>query len=97
MRIEWLEQALEDFDEAMGYIAERNPKAATEVALRVHRQASQLRHHPLLGRQGRVEGTRELVVGGTHFVIPCRFDGQGLIEILAVMHDAQEWPGGFSD
>jgi addiction module toxin, RelE/StbE family len=96
MQIEWLDRALDDFDEAMSYIAERNPQAAQDVARQVHRQVAQLRFHPLLGRPGRVEGTRELVIGGTHFVLPYRFDGRDLAEILAVMHDAQEWPGGFA-
>lgn len=97
MRIEWLEQALDDFDAAMSYIAEQNPKAAHKIAQTIHRQVSQLRQNALIGRPGRVENTRELVVSGTHFIIPYRFNGHNLIELLAVMHDAREWPEKFGE
>ncbi|MFM9912011.1 MAG: type II toxin-antitoxin system RelE/ParE family toxin [Methylophilaceae bacterium] len=33
MQVEWLPQALADFDEAMAWIAERNPEAAQQTAM----------------------------------------------------------------
>ena len=95
MRIEWLEQALDDFDAAIAYLDEQNPQAARKIAKIIHLQVQQLHQMPLIGRRGRVENTRELVVPGTHFIIPYRFDGHHLIELLAVMHDAREWPEKF--
>lgn len=95
MRIEWLDKALDDFDAAMSCIAERSPDAARQVALAIYRQVGHLRQNPFIGRPGRVPGSRELVVSGTHFIIPYRFDGRELIELLAVMHDAREWPEKF--
>lgn len=96
MRVEWLEPALAEFDEAMSYIAERNPQAAKDVAQTLYRCVEQLRTHPHLGRKGRVEGTHELVIANTHFVIPYRIrQDQNVVEVLAVMHDAREWPDIF--
>ena len=94
MRIEWVDRALDDLDEALAYIAEHNPQAARQTAQAVRHQLSHLIRHPNMGRQGRVKSTRELVIPQTHFVIPYRLtEATLLIEILAVMHDAREWPG----
>jgi toxin ParE1/3/4 len=74
---------------------ERNPEAARELALAIHHAVRGLRENPGLGRSGRVEGTRELVVARTRYIVPYRVRGR-VVELLAVMHDAREWPGGFS-
>jgi toxin ParE1/3/4 len=96
MRIEWLPQALADFDDAMNWIAERNPQAATSTAKITHLQIFQLAAHPMMGRPGRVPDTRELVISQTHFIAPYRVrPQQNLIEILAFMHDARQWPENF--
>ena len=96
MQIEWLPQALADFDEAMAWIAERNSQAAQQTATSIFRQVNQLNMHPLIGRIGRVANTRELVVSLTHFVVPYRVNTQkNLIEILALMHNARQWPESF--
>ncbi len=96
MRVEWLPQALADFDDAMHWIAERNLQAAQNTANIIYLKTSQLAVHPNLGRTGRVPGTRELVISQTHFIAPYRIKPQhNLIEILAFMHDARQWPKKF--
>ena len=45
-----------------------------------------------MGRPGRVPHTRELVVSGTPFIIPYTVTERG-IEIIAVLHGSQIWPG----
>ncbi len=92
MRIEWLEEALVDFEEAMAYLDGRNPQAARKLAANIHLAVSGLKNNPKMGRPGRAEATRELVVGHNRYIVPCRLRGD-VIEILAVMHDAREWPG----
>ena len=44
-----------------------------------------------LGRPGRVEGTRELVVPDTPYLVPYRGRGHA-VEILRVFHGARKWP-----
>lgn len=45
----------------------------------------------MVGRQGRVEGTRELIVPNTPYIVAYRiFENQ--IRILAVIHTARHWP-----
>ena len=50
-----------------------------------------LDQHPALGRPGRVEGTRELVVTRTNYVAIYQIDGE-VIDILRVLHGRQQWP-----
>ncbi len=91
MRIEWLDEALVDFDEAVGYLDERNPVAARQLAKGIHLAVQNLRNNPEIGRPARVPGTRELVVGHSRYIVPYRVAGRA-IHILAVLHDAREWP-----
>ena len=95
MRIIWLKSALDDFADAVAYLEERNPQAAPVFAGHINAALVRLRVFPESGRPGRVQGTRELVVGQTRYIIPYRLNDQR-IELLAVMHDAREWPEGFS-
>lgn len=96
MPIIWLERALDDFSEAVSYLEQRNPQAAQAFAERINAALKYLRDFPKSGRVGRVAGTRELVVAHTHYIIPYRKKEQR-IELLAVMHDAREWPEEFGE
>jgi toxin ParE1/3/4 len=49
---------------------------------------------PEIGRTGRVEGTRELVISGTPFIAAYKVEQQK-VEILRVLHESQMWPGSF--
>ena len=59
---------------------------------RIGYSASSLAGQPYKGRNGRVEGTRELVIH-PHFVLVYEVDSQwGKVYILRVLHTAQKWP-----
>lgn len=53
-----------------------------------------LARYPALGRPGRVEGTRGLVVPDTPHVIPYRVR-RGRVEVLRILHAARKWPRAF--
>ena len=92
MRIRWLKRTDLDLEEAFDWLAERNLVAAWEMLDRVRKRGNQdLAAHPEIGRPGRVRGTRELVVAGTHYVLVYRIQPQE-IQILRVLHGAQKWP-----
>jgi plasmid stabilization system protein ParE len=44
-----------------------------------------------MGRAGRVEGTRELVISRTSYIAAYRIVGD-VSRILRVLHGAQQWP-----
>lgn len=91
MRVRWTRLALADLAAARDYIAKQAPDAAQRVADRIEGAVRNLERHPRLGRPGRIEGTRELVVPGTPFIIPYRLL-EDSVEILAVVHGARRWP-----
>ncbi len=65
MKLEWSRYSLADRDEIFDYIQADNPRAAIAVDELIAAQTAALLEFPGAGRPGRVEGTRELVVGGT--------------------------------
>lgn len=94
VKLRYTRQALADLDEAGAYIALDRPGAAAWVAARIREAIEELRRFPEIGRQGRVPGTRELVVSGTPFVVAYRVAGNE-VSILAILHGARRWPSSF--
>lgn len=87
----WLKRALNDRDTQLDYIAQDNPLAAVTQGDRIEEQVDQLLEHPQMGRQGRKQGTRELVISRTPFIIVYRTKGKR-IELLRLLHGSQKWP-----
>ena len=90
MHLEWTRPALGDLKEAGDFIALDNPKAAKRMADRVQEAVEYLTDHPNMGRQGRVSGTRELVVSGTPFIVVYRIRVPS-VQVLRVLHHARKW------
>lgn len=62
MKVRWLEEARNDLREIRGYIAERNPAAARELAGHFRAARDRIKTHPEMQPKGDIPGTRELVV-----------------------------------
>ncbi|MDW5267971.1 MULTISPECIES: type II toxin-antitoxin system RelE/ParE family toxin [Acidobacteriaceae] len=75
MRLEWTVFAQRDRDLIFDYIETDNPRAAVSIDERIGVQAARLIRFPESGRPGRVEGTRELVVNRTPYIIVYRIAG----------------------
>ncbi|WP_309471294.1 MULTISPECIES: type II toxin-antitoxin system RelE/ParE family toxin [Thalassospira] len=74
------------------YISDDNPDAAQRVKDDIQMKAEKLITFPGIGRSGRVENTRELVVGENYIIV---YQEDGLrIRILRVLHATQLWPVG---
>ena len=95
MKIKWVRLALNDLDEAVEFIAQDNPKAASRILKRIWDAVQMLTDQPDASRAGRVPGTRELVVSGTPFIIPYRVV-ENTVQILRVLHGKRKWPQHFS-
>lgn len=72
MRVRYTHQALLDLAEIHDYIAAENADAASRVFAEIEHEIQQLKAHPRLGRPGRVEETRELVISRFPYVIAYR-------------------------
>jgi len=90
LEIRWLKRALANLDAEAAFIARDHP-AAARVVEAIASAAEQLAQHPALGRPGRVEGTRELVVPDTPYLVPYRVRGHA-VEILRVFQGSRKWP-----
>lgn len=91
MRVVWLDRAESDLVSIAEYIAEDDPVAALSVVSTIRDAVRVLAEHPHIGRAGRVEGTRELVIGGLPYILPYQVAGRK-VRILAVFHTSRKWP-----
>ncbi len=96
MRLEWSPFALLDRDEIFDFIEADNPRAAVAVDDRIKDQTKRLVMFPEAGRIGRVEGTRELVISRTPYIIAYRVLDNAIV-ILRVLHGARRWPHEMSE
>ena len=94
MQLQWTEPAAQDLDKTEEYISRENsPTVAIDIVLKVIDTVEVvLPTHPRAGRMGRVTGTGEFVVEGVPFVVIYRQIGTDQLQILRVLHDAQQWP-----
>ena len=90
----WTRRALARLDQIGTYIAKHDPAAAGRVVNRLSSVAETLRIRPLIGREGRVTGTREMVLSDIPYIIAYRVAGMKL-EILTILHTSQRWPDKF--
>lgn len=88
--LQWNALAVEDAEGILDYISDFNAKAAAELIDEIERKVEALQTQPKMGRAGRVEGTRELVVHKNYIVI--YKDDPQVVEVLRVLHAKQNWP-----
>lgn len=91
MRVLWLEGAESDLKSIYEYIAAENPSAAVFVVQTIYEKGSNLEQFPEMGKVGKVEGTRELIIADLPYMIPYRIMGE-TVEILRVLHTPRKFP-----
>jgi addiction module RelE/StbE family toxin len=87
--VAWTTGAIADRDAIFDYIEADNPHAAVAQDQLFSARAQILAQFPLLGRSGRLAGTRELVEG--NFIMVYEIAGDA-IRIIRVLHGARQWP-----
>jgi addiction module RelE/StbE family toxin len=91
MQLEWSQFAQADREAIFDYIEADSPQAAITVDDRIRQQIEELMKFPKVGRPGRIDGTRELIIQRTPYIAAYRIAGK-TISILRVLHGAQMWP-----
>jgi toxin ParE1/3/4 len=94
VRVRYVPRARAQLRRIGRYIAQDSPTAAQQVVARITDAVDGLATFPNMGRPGRVIGTRELIVRGTPYIVAYRVR-ESAVEVLAVMHSAQQWPTSF--
>jgi toxin ParE1/3/4 len=91
MQIRRSSAASEDLFHILEFIRRENASAAQRVVNTIYEYVGSLSSFPLLGRLGRVEGTREMSMPSLPFIVVYRVT-QDTVEIAGVIHGAQRWP-----
>jgi toxin ParE1/3/4 len=91
VQIRWLRKALRSLEQAHDFLARENPEAAIQLVLKIRVATEKLANFPTMGRPGRVEGTKELVILGSPYLVIYRVKGQR-VEILRVLHGSRKYP-----
>jgi toxin ParE1/3/4 len=86
----WRNNALDDLEAIISFIAKRNVPAAAQLQAMIEGCAERLPLNPYMYRTGRVAGTREAVVHPNYILI--YRVGIDIIEIVNVVHARQDYP-----
>ena len=89
--VRWTKRARRRLDEIGARIASDNPSAAARVVSAIALGVQRLSGAPGRGRPGRIQGTHELVVVGTPYIVAYHVH-ENDIEVLTIQHGAQLWP-----
>lgn len=96
MRLEWSAHALADRNAIFDYIEADSWQAAIAVDERIREQVETLARFPQSVRSGRIEGTRELVISRSPYIVAYRVTGN-IVRVLRVLHGSRRWPDDMSD
>jgi addiction module RelE/StbE family toxin len=88
LEVIWSVRARKRLEEIRAYIANAKPEAAQRLSARIVVLVEVLKDFPLLGRMGAEPGVRELIVGGTPYIIFYRVLGKR-VTIITIWHGAQ--------
>ena len=92
VEIVWSALARARLREIRDDVAKDQPEAAERLATRIVVVVEALREHPYLGRVGAEPGVRELVIGGTPYILLYRVQGKR-VTISTIWHGAQQKKG----
>ena len=87
MKVRWTTPAAEQLRNIFEFISTDNPPAANRTIRKIRQAIQNTARMPHSGRIGRVDGTREITVPGTSYLVAYRIVDQS-IHVLAVFHGA---------
>jgi len=90
VRVIWTPDAEQDRNDIWDYIAASNPHAAAKMDELFSDAAARLTIHPMLGREGKISGTRELILHESYCLM---YEvAQETVWVLALVHTARRRP-----
>ncbi len=92
MNVNFTPQARDDLFSIRDWIAEDDARVADQVIARIVQTAVMFGQFPMLGRVGRIVGTREFSVVGLPYLIVYRIESETEIDVVTVVHTRRKWP-----
>lgn len=86
--------ALTDLDGLRNYLEPKSPQGYQRILLAIFTGFDQLESFPFLGREGEVEGTRELTIPRTEYRIIYTLPDAYNIDVERVLHAKLKYPLG---
>ena len=90
MKVFWTPQAVQDRTEIWDFVAQDDPAAAARLDELFSEAAARLSEHPLQGRSGMIEGTRECIPH-TRYRLGYEIHEE-TVWVLALVHTSRLWP-----
>lgn len=91
IELRWTDAATADLEQIADYLFEKTPQHAARIVRAIYDAPAELRKFPGLGRPGRVNGTRELVLTALPYIIIYVHAGN-TVHLARILHAAQRWP-----
>lgn len=86
--IRWTPAAAADLEHINNYLKERHPRYRQSTIRKLYASIQSLKESPHRGRQGREDGTRELLFPPMPYIAVYRMKEQS-VEVLRIYHSAQ--------
>jgi addiction module RelE/StbE family toxin len=86
----WTPEAEQDRIDIWEYISADNPGAAACMDILFSNAAARLSAHPMMGKAGKIPGTRELIPHESYRLVYEIEDDT--VWVLALIHTARRWP-----
>ena len=91
MEIRWTEEAAADLERITDFLFEHAPGRAADVGRTIYNAPAPLVKFPRLGRPGKKEGTRELVLSPFPYIIVYKVLDDA-VQLVRILHGAPKWP-----
>ena len=90
-RIRWAPAAADDLEGILTYLREHHPSMAQSTIRKLYDAVRSLKQFSERGRNGQLEGTRELVMTPLPYIIVYAVEPQ-MVHILRIIHTSEDRP-----
>jgi addiction module RelE/StbE family toxin len=91
MRVNWTKRALNDLEIEANYLNEISPSIKDSFLEDVEGGIDLIKEYPELGRIGRVNQTRELILKKFQYILVYLVESS-YIDIIRLLHTSRKWP-----
>ena len=98
MLINWSRYAHADILDILTYFASKEDRETGQAIVdKLFASTRRLESFPFSGKQGRIEGTRELVIRTIPYVLIYRIVSSDIVEIARIFHTSKSFPDSLAE
>ena len=91
MRVNWTKSAINDLEIEANYLSKISPSIEDSFLKHVESSIDLIKEYPELGRIGRVNQTRELILKKFQYILVYLVESS-YIDIIRLLHTSRKWP-----